>query len=98
MVGYIPHIIFCNQDVVVAIWKQLLVSSVYLSQEPFYPVSRHRTADFFACSDPDAGMKVIIWSSQDDQMFGDQTCNLIFLSPLEIDAFPYPLISGEFLV
>jgi hypothetical protein len=81
-----------------ALRKQMLVSSVNLSQEPFYPVSYNSTADLPACGNTDAGMGAVVWGSKDDQVFGDQTRNLVLFSPFEINPFPQPLYPGECLV
>jgi hypothetical protein len=98
MVGYIRHVVFCDENEVMALRKRCLVFSVYLSQKPFHPVPSDCTADLPARRDADPGMAVFVGSGYDDEVSGDQAGDLNLLDPLEIDPLAQALPSVEPLI
>ena len=98
MIGDIRHVVFCNEDKVMTFWKRCLVSSVDLTQEPFYPVPSDRAANLSARRDADPGVVMFVGGGYNDEVFGNQTSNLVLLCPFEIDPLPQALPWGESLI
>lgn len=98
MIARVPVLFPRDENEIVPVRKDLLVSAINLPQESFHAISLNSASNPFAHGDAEASVAFRVPGGEDDQMSGDELPRLACVYLKVFPSFPQPLVLRESFV